>query len=233
MELEKFCGEIKQAYGNNVKSIVLYGSAVSGDHSKKYSDINVLIVLNQLGLKELRKISKVTNKWVKSGNPPPLIFTEDDIRTSTDVFPIEFLDIKESHRILHGGDFFKDLKIDTKNLRLQCEHELRGKLIKLHESYILTEGKPQKVGELLIRSLSTFQIMFINVLRLMGLAAPVQKRDATRMLAEKLNLDISVFEDIGRVRENPKEMNTVNTDTVMERYIGELRKVIEHVDTMH
>ena len=230
MELEKFCDEIKLQYGDNLKSIVLYGSAVSGDHNKKYSDYNVLIVLNTLGLEQLKKISRITNKWVKAGNPPPLIFTVDDINTSTDVFPIEFLDIKESNRILHGEDVFKDITIDTRNLRLQCEYELKGKLIKLHEAYILTEGNPKKVGELLSRSLSTFQIMFKNVLRLKGLSVPVQKKEAMNLLVEAMNLDGSVFNDIAEMRDNPKTGGIVNVDGLLERYISQLRKIIAYVD---
>ena len=55
----------------------------------------------------------------------PVFFTEDYIIRSTDVFPIEFLDMKENHVTLYGKDLFEAIAVDTKNLRFQCEQEIK------------------------------------------------------------------------------------------------------------
>jgi len=228
--LKKFADEIKIIYGNNLRSFVLYGSAASGEFNKKYSDFNTLIVLENLNLNELKKISAPVNKWIKKNNPPPLIFTKDRIQNSSDVFPIEFLDMRDNHNILYGEDPFAGLDIKTENLRLELEHELKGKLIKLRESYILTEGKPKKVQELLVKSSSTFLALFRNVLRLLGEMPPQKKMDAQNRLCDKLELDKSIFRTIYALKEGSQKPAGVDFEVLINNYINFINKVIDFVD---
>ena len=46
-----------------------------------------------MSLDELKALVPITDRWVKEGNPPPLLFTSDRFARSADVFPIEILDI--------------------------------------------------------------------------------------------------------------------------------------------
>lgn len=230
MDLGKYCGEIERIYGRNLKSIILYGSAASGDYTKKFSDYNLLIVLEKLGLGELKQISKVTNKWVKLNNPPPLMFTLERINNSLDVFPIEFLDIKDNHKVLYGEDPFKALEVNTANLRLELEHELKSKLIRFRELYILTEGNSSKVAELLVKSSSSFIALFKAVLRLTGDTVPVKKMEAVKLLCGKLNIKVDIFERIQSIRDNPKSAKNIDAEKFAETYIDEINKVIEFVD---
>ena len=149
MTIEQLVEQLKKALPDGLKSVVLYGSAAAGDHVSKRSDYNVLVVTEQLGLSELKALSKPASAWVKAANPPPLLFTLDRLKKSSDVFPIEFLDIKETHKILFGEDFLQDIEVHTENLRLELEHELKGKLIQLRERYLLANGKPKQVIELM------------------------------------------------------------------------------------
>ena len=51
------------------------------------------------------------------------------IAESADVFPIEFLDIQRSHVLLHGDNPLTGVEIHGVHLRLQCERELREKMV--------------------------------------------------------------------------------------------------------
>ena len=53
--LNELVERLKVTYGDDLKSLVLYGSGAAKDHHKNFSDLNILCVLHHVGLAELRK----------------------------------------------------------------------------------------------------------------------------------------------------------------------------------
>src|SRR6185503_8783954 len=100
--LDQIVEKLRKALDLRLISVVLYGSATTGDHTEKFSDYNVLCILARITPTELRDVEPVFHWWREQGNPSPLLLTEHELETSTDCFAIEFHDIRESHRILHG-----------------------------------------------------------------------------------------------------------------------------------
>jgi len=97
---------------------------------------------------------------MSDGNPPPLIFSEDFLNQSLDVFPIEFLDIKSAHRMLYGPDPFESLSVQTADLHHQLEFELRSKLVQMQQRFLQSGGEAKALRELLGRSLSAYTALF-------------------------------------------------------------------------
>ncbi|MDF7823149.1 nucleotidyltransferase domain-containing protein [Pontiellaceae bacterium B12227] len=230
MTPEKLVEELKQACPTGLKTVVLYGSAAAGDYAGKRSDYNVLVVTEDLNLSTLDALSKTASKWSQAGNPAPLLFTEERLSQATDVFPIELLDIRECHKILYGEDVVQGLEIDTKNLRLEIEHELRGKLIKLRQSYLLTGGKPKAVAELMVDSLSTFLVLFRASLRLFEEAVPQQKFQALEQLSNHLEFDASVFLTVQQLKAGTKKPKEVVVGDLFNTYLKTIECVIDAVD---
>lgn len=229
---EMLTEELKKIYAGNLRSVILYGSAVTGEFIAKRSDYNILVVIDKLGIDELKLISGITRKWVKAGNPPPLIFSMKRLISSMDVFPLEFIDIKDNHKILFGEDVFAKLEIKTDNIRLELERELKSKIIQLRESYILTGGQPKEVQELLIKSASTIMVLMRGVLRLHNIRPPVKKLEAVAKLAEKISFDASIFTIIWDMKEGAKESYKHNPDTLFERYLETIVKVTDTIDNL-
>ena len=84
--VDKFVEKMRTAAGENLVSIVLYGSAAEGEFHPEYSDLNVLCVLRDASFASLSKIGGVVEWWRGKKHHPPLILTDTDLRTSTDVF---------------------------------------------------------------------------------------------------------------------------------------------------
>lgn len=230
MTPEKLVEELKQACPQGLKSIILYGSAAAGDHSGKQSDYNVLVVTADLGIDTLNAFSKAASAWAKAGNPAPLLFTEERLAQATDVFPIELLDICECHKVLFGDDVVQGLEISTKNLRLEIEHELRGKLIRLRQSYLLTQGKEKAVADLMIQSLSTFLVLFRASLRLFEEQVPQKKFQALEKLATHLEFDLSVFKTVQSLKEGSQKAKDVAVEELFNNYLKTIECVIDAVD---
>src|SRR5580704_15701061 len=111
-KLQELVDRLRKAERDRLVSVILYGSAVSGNHHGEFSDLNVLCVLTRITPSELADAEPIFKWWRAQGNPSPLLLSEEELRTSTDCFPIEFEDMKERRRVLHGPDLIQDLEID-------------------------------------------------------------------------------------------------------------------------
>lgn len=230
MTLEKLTDELKAACGANLKSVILYGSAAAGDHAGKRSDYNVLVVADELGKNELLAFAKPARAWAKAGNPAPLLFTIERLNKATDVFPVELLDIKECHKILFGEDVVSELDISTDNLRLQIEHELRGNLIQLRQQYLLSAGSAKEVCGLMVRSLSSFLVLFRASLRLFGGDVPQKKFQALEKLNETVPVPLDVFRTVQQLKDGSLKPKAVDAEALFEEYSKTVECVTDAVD---
>ena len=126
--LKELTDRLRSQFGQRLVSLVLYGSAASGDQDVEFSDLNLLCVLDRLDAASLRQTESVFRWWRENKQPAPLLMSEEEVHSSTDCFPIEFQDMKERRRVLMGRDIVAELAIDFRHHRAQLEHELRSKL---------------------------------------------------------------------------------------------------------
>jgi len=227
---EEMVQNLKNAFGANLKSTILFGSAAAGDHMGAGSDFNLLVIVDHLSLDDLKRVMPHNAKWTREGNPPPLFFTWERLKQSCDVFPIEILDIKDARRILAGEDLVAELEVSGENLRLQLEHELKGKLIQLREGFLRTNGKPRRIVSLLVESLSSFLVLARASLRLLGDSTPPQKLEAMRLLAERFGFDVEPFEMVAKIKEGALKGRHVDAEQLFSRYHESAERFVDSVD---
>lgn len=225
--------ELKVIYGEDIKAVVLYGSAAGGNHSKKFSDFNVFCVLSDTTPALLSKSNSVVRKWVKKGNPPPHFFSPRHIERSLDVFPIEFLDMLDRHQVLAGSDPLEGIQVDKKNLRHQCESELKGKLLHLRSFYAANCHKQKRLAKMMVESFPTFLAVFRAILRLAGEAPPGDARAVVERLAAKTGFNPQVFLEIIAIRQGASYLPRKDeASQAFERYLTELDLITKYVDEM-
>src|SRR3954467_2242485 len=111
MKLDELVRQLHLAYADDLRSVVLFGSAVAGEHRTKTSDYNVLGIVDSLPLQRLRAVAAVSKAWAEDGNPPPMTFTTREWKSSSDIFPMEYADILERHRVLFGETPFEGINV--------------------------------------------------------------------------------------------------------------------------
>src|SRR6266542_1408100 len=173
-------GDLHSAHGENLVSVVLYGSAAAGDHTQLRSDHNVLIALNRITSEDLRLAQAPMREWQRLGQPLPVYFTVTELKDAADVFPIEFLQMEKARKVLYGRDPFEFVDVSRANLRHQTEYELRTKLIRLRRLYIPASVSVEKLSALMSDSLASFAALFGGLLILMGQEPPITKPDTIR-----------------------------------------------------
>jgi hypothetical protein len=167
--------------------------------------------------------------WLGKKKPYPRILSPAVIRDAADVFPIEFLDITRHHQVLHGDDPFTRLDVRTDHLRLQCERELREKLMRLQEGYIAAADKPRNLRRLLVESYLTFAQIFRGCLYLLGDDAPTHTIDAIRAFCERADLEVEPFEQVHRFYAG--EANIEDPAATFTSYYTQLRRAVGAIDS--
>jgi predicted nucleotidyltransferase len=225
--------DLRATHGENLASVVLYGSAAAGDDAELQSDYNLLIALNRITPEDLRLAQAPMREWQRLGHALPVYFTVEELTDAADVFPIEFHQMAKARVVLYGHDPFEYAQLSDANLRHQAEYELRSKLIQLRRHYIPASISIEKLSDLMSESLSTFAALFRAVLLLHGQEAPVAKADCVRATAKLLNLDVTPFERIfafragGRWPSSEKEANEL-----FAAYMYQIEQVVEAVDEL-
>ena len=134
--IDPYLRKLLAIHNENIISILLYGSATGKFYMPSKSDINLMVIFKDLGFSQLKSSLKIITHGIPKKIPAPLFLSLTHIETSKDVFPVEFLEIKENNILLYGSDLFSDMQIAETHIRLFCEREIKGKLIRLREAYL-------------------------------------------------------------------------------------------------
>lgn len=227
---QAYAHDLAGAYGDALRSVVLYGSAARGEYREGQSDLNLLVLLSSTDPATLRRGSALARAWAAEHNPPPLLMSEAEFRGSADVFPMELADIRDAHRVLHGADPFAGLEIRPEDLRLQLERELKGAWIRLRTRYLTDASDAAAFQPVLLKSLSTFLVFFRTVLRLSGEGGV---RDPERVLAQtaaRVGFDPQPLLEIQRARSGSQKLDVRPDSAVVTGYLEAVARVVEYVD---
>ena len=225
--------DLRETHGDNLASVVLYGSVAAGDNVELRSDYNILIALNRIAPEDLRQAQAPMREWQRLGHPLPVYFTVEELSDAADVFPIEFHQMANARVVLYGHDPFEFVKLSDANLRHQTEYELRSKLIQLRRLYIPASVSIEKLCDLMSESLSSFAALFRAVLLLFGQEPPIAKPDTVRATAKLFNLDVRPFEDVFQFRTTDRlPASEKEAHDLFAAYLFQIEQVVEAVDEL-
>lgn len=229
-ELQQLVESLKGAAGANLKSVILYGSTVSGEFQGKHSDVNLLCVFERLDPGELEKLSPPVAKWMTGQRTPPLLFTLDELRRSTDVFAIELLDIQREHRVLFGENTVASLEIPTGLHRAQVEHELRSRLLLLRQRFLEAPRDGEKLLDLMTSSISTFAVLLRHALIVLGEPPLSTKRQVIERVGAILGFDSTGLLAALDLREGKRPRSQVDGVSSFRAYLEGMARVVDEVD---
>ena len=227
-----FCADYEELFGPDLLSVILYGSCARGEYVPKKSDINFMLLLTEGGIARIGKALKLTKKWNRCSVATPLFLTRAYIETSLDTFPIEMLNFQAAYQVLRGEDPLKNLVFDRHMLRLQCERELKGKLLQLREQFLGTAGNKGRIKDLITRSLPTFLAIFQGIAHLHGKPTQPDRKKLLDSMQQIISLDRPLFSELYAVRDGNINLNEHEAVKIMERYIEEVRRLALIVDSL-
>src|SRR5664279_6429419 len=160
-KLQELVSRIHYACGDDLVSVVLYGSAARDDYHEQYSDVNVMVILRHLKPSIYPALTGVLNWWSHEEKlRPPMIMTLEEVRESADVFAIEMLDIQAEHKTLFGDDVVTAIEVPMNLHRVEVEHELRTTLLRLRHHLLLSPDNDDELRAVLAKSITRVLTLF-------------------------------------------------------------------------
>ena len=224
--------DYRALFAEDLISVIVYGSAASGDYISGKSDINFMMVLSEKGIDALDQAFDLIARWKKRNVTTPLFLTEEYVKTSLDVFPIEYLNFQNSYELVYGKDILKDLSFDRTLLRMQCEREVKGKLLVLREAFLESRGKAKDLQQLIAQSLGAFVAIFNGLLHLKGGELPHHRRDVIKNVCLAFQMDTGVFEKLLDVKEKRVKLTGSEMTRLFKAYLKEIQQLWKIVDTL-
>ncbi len=194
-----FLAAVDAALGPGYTAI-LYGSGARGDFVPGHSDINLMLILDDITPAALRALGPAFDRWRKESPEPPLLIGRQEWRNAADTFPIEITDMRTACRVLRGADPVADLPVQRTDLRRAVERELRGKLLRLRQGYTAAAGDPAAMGHLARRSAATLLVQLRAILVLLGRTVPPDALELGAAAAGAIGIDGEPLLDVIRHR---------------------------------
>jgi hypothetical protein len=229
-KIQPFLEEILGNYREKIHSIHVTGTAVTDDFDPKVSDVNSIFVLKRMDLKFLELLAPLGKKYSKKKVSAPLIMTPEYIKSSLDVFPIEFLNFKLVHATVFGEDILEDIEFKKMDLRHQCERELKVKLIWLRQGYISSLGNKKMLTEAFVNSISGYIPLFRGIIVLLGNEPPVLQGDILTALGKATGIDTGVFSKVLKEKRERIKLSLEELNTIFEEYYAATEKLGRIVD---
>ncbi len=228
-KLQKLVDRLHYACGDDLVSVVLYGSAARDDFSEQYSDVNLLVVLRQMKPEMYPGLTGVLNWWSHEEKlRPPTIMTLEELRESADVFAIEMLDIQGAHKTLHGEDVVSGIEVPMNLHRVEVEHDLRTTLLRLRNHLLLTNDGEEELKLVMAKSVTSVMTLFRHALIALGENPAHGKPQVLEHAAEVFGFDGKPLRSVLELRSGDHPVDNVRG--LYHAYMGAILAVAHGLD---
>jgi hypothetical protein len=159
-----------------------------------------------------------------------MTFTNKEWRSSADIFPMEYADILERHRVLFGDPAFDGIKVVPSDLRLQVEQQTMGKLLQLRQATMGAGGDSRLQLEVLEKSLSTLMVIFRGVSRMHGQVPSQDYEELTRKLAERAGFSPEPFVKVIRHVRGTEKIPREAAAGILEAYLAAMERLVAYLN---
>lgn len=226
---EKFVSLVKEVFGNDLLSVMLYGSAARGAYRKNVSDINILIILETSIPRKIFRLGKTAARLFSRLRITPLIMTRKEFVSAADIFPMEYHDIRDSHRVLYGNGETGELLLTMTNLRHQLEERLRGAVNDLRHMLIAASGKEKILGHYLKSWSGAQNALFRGLLRLKKAESlPTDPEALLEQTSREYGIPTAAFTDLNILQRGGK----ISALKAAEGLLESLKALAAAVDSM-
>jgi hypothetical protein len=228
----RWLAPVRDALGADFLATYLTGSVLSAGFDSKHSRVNVLVIARSLAPEVLDRIADALPDARKAPRFDALFMTREQIVSSLDVFPIEWLDLIERHLRLEGEDIFTGIEVPRTYLRLQCEHELRSKHLRLRHEYLLSAHRPERLAEVLARLASGFHTLFRTLLRLRGEEPPADIEALIKRVADAYQLDAGALLSAHLTRYTTRRTDGAVAHERYRKFLVEIERLVDRIDRL-
>ena len=227
---EDFFNDLQQQDIIKLHSIHLVGTALTSDYDERVSDINSIVVLPKMDLRFIEYLAPLGRKHKPRRIAAPLIMTPDYITSSLNTFPVEFLSYKLIHRTVFGPDILAGLTFKRKYMQLQCNREIKSKLIWLRQAYLNSYGDERILKARLSEAIIGFFPLFRALLALNGRPVPKTCNGIVGEVQRLSGVETGIFKKMFLLRHKQLSLDGSELVTAFEELYDATEKILTKVD---
>jgi hypothetical protein len=230
--VKDFAELLLAALGGNLLSITVVGSSLTEDFRQGTSDINTVLVLGRQNTESLNAVASLAKPISRKKFSPPLLMTKSYIERSQDVFGVEFLDFKLAHKTIMGDDPFVSLSFDKKDVRLQCERELKAMLIRLRQGYIAAAANKKLVRDILISTARSMAPLLRAMLWLKDSERSARAEPTFSKAAGEFSIDTNPLTTVMQWRHEKVRLSDIEMENTFQSVYTVIDQLADIVDKL-
>lgn len=228
-KLNTYIENLKTVFASSLKSVFIYGSSANNNAD---SNINLMVIVDEVGGEELKKCSKFTKDWMRAHNPLPIFISLCAWKYSNDTYAMEYSDIKDSHEIVFGENFIDEISVNRCDLRLQCECETKNLLMRLRGFYLQNAHSNNCLKTPLIPAIKTLMAIFRAVLRLKDIKIPNDDADIIKLACEQSKIMPETFLEILRYKKKECRIKNVSLEVIYNTIFKQISILLGYINSL-
>lgn len=228
-DINSFTSSLKNDLGDSLVSVVLYGGLVKNEMIKETDRVKIMIVVKNANIPSLDKVGDALSSTKRAKQIQLLTLTPADLSSSTDVFPIKFLDMQQDYEILHGEDLVKDLEIGRDHLRIRCEQEVKNLMLKLRSMYLRSRKDSKVLQKVLLKAYYSF-LQSGDALAELKTGKVYRKENEILDGIESIGLDSALMKKIQALRTSESAPDQETLHDLYEQFMEMIVKAAEIAD---
>ncbi len=179
-----------KAFGSDLVSLVLFGSAAEG-RLRASSDINLLLVLERFDAVEVDAFRAPLRAAHAAARVQAMFMLRDELPAAAELFAVKFSDIRVRHRVLHGPDLVAGLVIPPEALYLRTREVLLNLVLRLRERYTRVSLREEQLVQAIADTAGPLRAAAMAILQLEGRQAAAPKAALESIVADLADAELT------------------------------------------
>jgi predicted nucleotidyltransferase len=185
--LDTFIQGAKEALGEDLVALVLFGSAAEG-RMRATSDVNLMVVLARFDVAKVDRLREPMRLAHATIRLETMFVLESELAAAAEAFAVKFADIRARHRILHGRDVAASIAPTPAAMASRLRQILLNFILRTREKYVLVSLRDEQLARVVAESAGPLRAAAEIMLELEGRPAPSPKA-ALETVARELDAD--------------------------------------------
>jgi hypothetical protein len=191
---------LREVGGDNLLGVAVYGLPARQRPGAKNREINVLVVLSNASLSALLPLATVLTSAQRQSQVASVVATPADLRAEAQLFPARMLEMRRSHRLLHGDVHLDRLEISPQGLRFAALQEIKNLESRMRHRVVNHGTDPDLLWAGLAQSVAHLTSILETVLYAGGQPSPAERSEVLRLAGAELDIEPARLEPLAALR---------------------------------
>lgn len=180
--LDGFVAAAREALGEDLVSVVLYGSAAEG-RMRKTSDVNVIVVLRRFEGERMARLREAYRTAHAAVELEAMFLLEAEVGAAVEAFAVKFADVLHRRRVLFGPDPFAGVRPSREAQIGRLRQVLLNFVLRTRQRYLLHSLRDEQAAAIVADVAGPLRACAESLLELRGETAATPKEALEKVAA--------------------------------------------------